>query len=197
MTEVTQQVTNIIEVGSLKEVKEPFDFQFIFLGSSLSLEWQTTSCTYFPSNFMHIFPFKLRAHLSLPTSCTSFPSLPYPEDFRSNAGHRSKSYINCLTSFNIDLLCTLSCFSCVRLFESHHCGLSPHPMNGRHGLSPTRLCIWGFSRQEYWSGLPCLPPGDLPDPGIKLPSLTSLALAGKFFTTSTTQEAPDTNLTYP
>ena len=25
----------------------------------------------------------------------------------------------------------------------------------------------GFSRQEYWSGLPCLPPGDLPDPGIK------------------------------
>ena len=24
-----------------------------------------------------------------------------------------------------------------------------------------------FSRQEYWSGLPCLPPGDLPDPGIK------------------------------
>ena len=26
----------------------------------------------------------------------------------------------------------------------------------------------GFSRQEYWSGLPCPPPGDLPDPGIKL-----------------------------
>ena len=25
----------------------------------------------------------------------------------------------------------------------------------------------GFSRQEYWSGLPCCPPGDLPDPGIK------------------------------
>ena len=24
-----------------------------------------------------------------------------------------------------------------------------------------------FSRQDYWSGLPCLPPGDLPDPGIK------------------------------
>ena len=29
------------------------------------------------------------------------------------------------------------------------------------------LCPWGFSRQEYCSGLPCLPPGDLPDPGIK------------------------------
>ena len=30
----------------------------------------------------------------------------------------------------------------------------------------------GFSRQEYWSGLPCPPPGDLPDPGIKPRSLT-------------------------
>ena len=29
------------------------------------------------------------------------------------------------------------------------------------------LCPWGFSRQEYWCGLPCPPPGDLPDPGIK------------------------------
>ena len=31
----------------------------------------------------------------------------------------------------------------------------------------------GFSRQEYWSGLPCPPPGDLPDPGIEIVSLTS------------------------
>ena len=37
----------------------------------------------------------------------------------------------------------------------------------------------GFSRQEYWTGLPFLPPGDLPNPGIKL---TSPALAGGFFT---------------
>ena len=29
----------------------------------------------------------------------------------------------------------------------------------------------GFSRQEYWSGLPCPPPGDLPDPEIKPESL--------------------------
>ena len=47
----------------------------------------------------------------------------------------------------------------------------------------------GFSRQEYWSGLPCPPPGDLSDPGIKLASLMSLALAGRFFTTSATWEA--------
>ena len=35
----------------------------------------------------------------------------------------------------------------------------------------------GFSRQEYWSGLPCPPPGDLPDPGINPTSLRSSALA--------------------
>ena len=29
------------------------------------------------------------------------------------------------------------------------------------------FCLWGFSRQEYWSGLPCPLPGDLPNPGIK------------------------------
>ena len=36
------------------------------------------------------------------------------------------------------------------------------------GLEPARLlCPWGFSRQEYWSGLPFPPPGNLSDPGIK------------------------------
>ena len=37
-----------------------------------------------------------------------------------------------------------------------------------HGLSPARLlCLWGFSRQEYWNGLPFPPPGDLPNPRIE------------------------------
>ena len=48
----------------------------------------------------------------------------------------------------------------------------------------------GFSWQEYCSGLPYPPPGDLPNPGIEPMSLTSGALAGRFFTTSTTREAP-------
>ena len=47
----------------------------------------------------------------------------------------------------------------------------------------------GFSRHEYWSGLPCPPSGDLPSPGIKPASLTSPALTGRFFTTSATWEA--------
>ena len=44
----------------------------------------------------------------------------------------------------------------------------------------------GFSRQAYWSGLPCPPPGDLPDTGIKLAPLLSPALPGGFFTTYST-----------
>ena len=46
----------------------------------------------------------------------------------------------------------------------------------------------GFSRQEYWSGLPCPPPGDLPNPGIEPASLMSPALAGRFLSTSVTWE---------
>ena len=44
----------------------------------------------------------------------------------------------------------------------------------------------GFSRQEYWSGLPFSSPGELPYPGIEPTSLMSPALAGGFFTTSAT-----------
>ena len=47
----------------------------------------------------------------------------------------------------------------------------------------------GFSRQEYWSGLLFPSPGDLPDPRIEPVSPASPALAGRFFTTSTTWEA--------
>ena len=37
-----------------------------------------------------------------------------------------------------------------------------------HGLQPARLVYpWGFSSQEYWSGLPCPPSGHLPNPGIE------------------------------
>ena len=69
-------------------------------------------------------------------------------------------------------------------------------------FSRVRLCVtpWtiarqaplsmGFSRQEFWNGLPCPPPGDLPNLGIEPMSLTSPALAGGFFTTSATWKAP-------
>ena len=52
----------------------------------------------------------------------------------------------------------------------------------------------GLSRQEYWSELPGPPPGDLPNPGIQPASLKSPALAGGFFTTIATWEAPQVDL---
>ena len=56
-----------------------------------------------------------------------------------------------------------------------------------YGLQPARLlCPREFSRQEYWSGLPCSPLGDLPYQGIEPASHT---LAGGFFTTSVSWEA--------
>ena len=68
--------------------------------------------------------------------------------------------------------------SCVRLLVT--------PWTAAYQAPPSM----GFSRQEYWSGFSGPPPGDLPDPGIELASLMSSALAGKFFTTSATWEAP-------
>ena len=66
----------------------------------------------------------------------------------------------------------LSRFSHVRLF------VTPWTVARQTPLS------MGFSRQEYWSGLPCPLPGDLPDPGIEPAFLKSPALAGGFFTAS-------------
>ena len=46
------------------------------------------------------------------------------------------------------------------------------------------LLSMGFSWQEYWSGLPFPPPGDLPKAGIEAVSLESPVLTGGFFTTA-------------
>ena len=54
--------------------------------------------------------------------------------------------------------------------------------------APQAPLSMGFSRQEYWSGLPFPPPGDLPDPGIEPVSLSSPTLTGGSFTTSATWE---------
>ena len=51
------------------------------------------------------------------------------------------------------------------------------------------LYPWGFSRQEYWSGLQCPSSGHLPNPGIEPTSLKSPTWAGRFFTTSAAWEA--------
>ena len=61
-------------------------------------------------------------------------------------------------------VCVLRGFSCIRLFVT--------PWTAAH-QAPLSM---GFSRQEYWRGLPCPPPGDLPNPGIELEFLASSAL---------------------
>ena len=52
------------------------------------------------------------------------------------------------------------------------------------------LLSMALSRQEYWTGLPCCPPGDLSDPGTEPVSPMSPALAGGFFTTGTSMGSP-------
>ena len=60
--------------------------------------------------------------------------------------------------------CMLSCISRVCLFATPWTLARQAPL------------FREFSRQQYWSGLPCPPPGDLPNPGIKSTSLMSPAL---------------------
>ena len=71
-------------------------------------------------------------------------------------------------------VCMLSHFIHVRLFVTLWTVACQAPL------------FMGFSRQEYCSGLPSPPPGDLPEPGIEPVSLVPPALAGGFFITSTT-----------
>ena len=75
-------------------------------------------------------------------------------------------------------VCVLSCFSHVWLFVT------------LWTVASQALLSMGFSGQEYWSGLPCPPPEDLPDPGIKSVSLMSPASAAGLFTTSATWKSP-------
>ena len=70
--------------------------------------------------------------------------------------------------------CVPSHFSYVQLFETLWTIAHQAPLS------------MGFSRQEYWSGLTCPPPGDLPDAGIKTMPLQSPASGGGFFTSSAT-----------
>ena len=68
-------------------------------------------------------------------------------------------------------VCVVSHFSCIRLFATLWTIVLQVSLSMR------------FSRQEYWSGLPCPPPGDPPNPGIKPEASRSLALAGGFLST--------------
>ena len=83
-------------------------------------------------------------------------------------------------------------YACVHAKSLQSCLSLWDPMD----CSPPASSFVGFSRQEYWSGLPCPPPGHLPDPGIRPTSLLSPALAGEFFTTGTTWESQNGDNSY-
>ena len=105
-----------------------------------------------------------------------------PEAFLVPTDRRSQDFLASIStranSYNIyTYACMLSHFSHVQLFATLWTVAHQSPLS------------MGFSRQEYWSGLPCPPPGDLPNPGIELVSPMSPALTDRFFTTSTTWEA--------
>ena len=94
----------------------------------------------------------------------SFTSIPY-ESFLNDL---PTSTLFHLLSACKHMCCMLSCF-----------GLFATPQTAAHQAP---LCM-GFPRQEYWTELPFLSPGDLPNPGIEPAPLSSAALAGRLFTT--------------
>ena len=86
-------------------------------------------------------------------------------------------------------LCMLNLYNCVHVWVLN-CLSHVQLFAIRWTLALQAPLSTEFSRQEYWSGLLCFPPGDLPDPGIKPTFLLSPVLAGGFFTSSATWEAP-------
>ena len=125
---------------------------------------------------------------------TIMPRYPQGDWFQDPAVPRflgaHVSYIKCLSTVSLHThgfcfqACMLSRFSHVWIFAT------PWTVARQAPLS------MGFSRQVYWNGLPCPPPRDLPDPGIKPASLMSPAMAGGFFTTSFTWGASYVPLIY-
>ena len=136
-----------------------------------------------PLNSFHLWPCLTVEALPLSTSPLhlNFSSLLAFSDntlfwFPCLSAFSSHANLFSVYPLNDDLLsgsflscCLLSCFSCVWLFVTPWTAAHQVPLSMR------------FSRQEYWSVLPYPPPGDLPNPGVEPLSLTSPALAVKFF----------------
>ena len=105
----------------------------------------------------------------------------------------SLGHISLLQKYTSSKNCTLVCVCVCLRAKSLHSGMLSHFSCVRLFATPWTVA-WqpplsmGFSRQEYWNGLPCPPLGDLPDPGVELTSLTSPAVVGGFFITGDTWE---------
>ena len=110
---------------------------------------------------------------SCPTLCDPIDSSPPGSSVSGILQARILEWV----ALSFSNACILSHFSCVWLCNPMDCR---SPGSSVHGILQARILEW----------LPCPPQGDLPYPGTELESLTSPALAGGFFTTSATWEAP-------
>ena len=135
-----------------------------------------------PTQILKLLPFSLtgKAKASL-TSLTSSPSFALPSLSPGVLEYTIQAPTQSLCSLlSLECMCAMrlpSCFSRVRLFTTPWTVACQAPLS------------MGVSRQEHWSGLPCPPPEDLPDPGTEPTSFMSPALTGGFFTTNATWEA--------
>ena len=126
------------------------------------------------SQWQFTFKFKLKKIKTQFFSCTS-----HQPHLRCHQSHMPNGYYlrqcSLIEYFHRAVLrAVLSCFSRVQLFVTFWTVACQAPLS------------MGFSRQEYWNGLPYPPPEDLPDSEIELTSLTSPGLEGGFFTASAT-----------
>ena len=109
---------------------------------------------------------------SCPTLCDPIDSSPPGSPFTGTLQARTLEWVAISFSNVWKWKVKVKSFSCVRLFAT--------PWTVAH-QAPLSM---GYSRQEYWGGLLCLPARDLLDPGIEPMSLMSPALAVRLFTTS-------------
>ena len=113
-------------------------------------------------------PISPHLHITCSTALCIFQKVIFSQAFYNHSFSNwscPQTLLDCLCA------CMLSHFSHIQLFATLWSVAGQEPLS------------MGFSRQEHCSGLPCPPPGGLPDPGIKTSFLTSPALAGGFFTT--------------
>ena len=124
-----------------------------------------TLCVHVCGMYMHkhAFQYLFLALCLSPLLITALPFFFYYEHLEGKE-HTYEYKILLLYQSPEDLACVLSLFSCVQLFAT------PWTVALQAPLST------GFSRQEYWSGLPFPSPGDLPDPEIELTSISAPAL---------------------
>ena len=131
-----------------------------------------------------------------------FPIL-FLEQLVKQAPWQSVSQVICHETVwpNVDhCLATTTMLTASHSFPIPHLPIVELLLFSRQVLSNSFVTLWtvarqaplsmGFSKQEYWSGLPFPPPGHLPDPGIKVAPPMSPTLAGGFFTTEPLGKPP-------